>query len=293
MEPFDDNRVDVGGVDDRRGRGGGLGRSPIALGGGGVGIVGIVLFLIVNVLGGGGSGGLVPYSAGVQGSTETTEQLRTRCNSDGAIDQYDDCYVIKSYNEINEVWATQVDGYEQPRLVFFEQGTQTGCGAASSEVGPFYCPADQSVYIDLGFLAQLQRDFGAEGRYAQSYIVAHEVGHHLQHLLGTEGEVRRLQQSDSSREQALGIGLELQADCYAGVWSALANRAGNFSISEMELDQALGAAAAVGDDRIQQRTQGRVNPESWTHGSSQQRHDWFLRGYQTADMTRCDSVPLS
>jgi predicted metalloprotease len=289
--PFDDNRVDVGGVDDRRGRGGGLGRSPIALGGGGVGIVGIVLFLLVNVLGG-STTGLVPDSADVQGSTETIEQLRTRCNASGAIDQYDDCYVIKSYNEINEVWAKQLDGYTQPRLVFFEQATQTGCGTASSEVGPFYCPADQSVYFDLGFLAQLQRDFGAEGRYAQSYIVAHEVGHHLQNLLGTEREVRQLAQSDSSREQALGIGLELQADCYAGVWSALANQAGNFSISTADLDEALGAAAAVGDDRIQQRTQGRVNPESWTHGSSQQRHDWFLRGYQTGDMTQCTSVPL-
>lgn len=290
--PFDDNQVDVGGVDDRRGRGGSLGGMPVALGGGGVGIVGIILFLVVNVLGGGSGAGLVPDSAAMQGSAETTEQLRTRCNSDGAIDQYDDCYVIKSYNEINEVWADNLQGYEKPRLVFFEQATQTGCGQASSQVGPFYCPADLSVYIDLGFLAQLQQQFGAEGRYAQTYIVAHEVGHHLQNLSGTERKVRQLQQSQPSRENELSIGLELQADCYAGAWSTLANKAGNFSITQAELDEALGAAAAVGDDRIQQQTQGRVNPETWTHGSSQQRHDWFLRGYESGDLNQCDSVPL-
>lgn len=265
---------------------------PIALGGGGAGIVGIIVVLLMTILGGGGASGLVPSSAGMQGAPETTEQLRERCNTAGAIDQYDDCYLIKSYNEINEVWSARLEGYERPQLVFFEQATQTGCGQASSQVGPFYCPADQGVYFDLGFLAQLQEEFGAEGRYAQTYILAHEVGHHLQTLIGTEREVRRLQDSDSGRARELGIGLELQADCYAGVWSKLANQAGNFSITERELDQALNAAAAVGDDRIQQKTQGRVDPESWTHGSSEQRREWFLRGFDTADAAQCNSVPL-
>ncbi|RLT36622.1 MAG: metalloprotease, partial [Chloroflexi bacterium] len=151
--------------------------------------------------------------------------------------------------------------------------------------------ADRSVYIDLGFLAALQRQFGAQGRYAQTYIVAHEVGHHLQTLTGTEARVRAAQGRGDA--QALSIGVELQADCYAGAWSALANRAGNFSISERELDQALNAAAAVGDDRIQQKTQGRVDPESWTHGSSQQRREAFLRGYQAANGSVCTAlVPL-
>ena len=289
--PFDNLNVDVSGVDDRRGRGFG---SPIALGGGGLGIVGVIVVLLINVLGGGGGASLLSDNTSSQGTGETTAQLSARCNTEGAIERDDDCYVIKSYNEINEVWATQFSGstYEAPRLVFFEQGTSTGCGNASSDVGPFYCPADRSVYIDLGFLAALQRQFGAQGRYAQTYIVAHEVGHHLQTLTGTEARVRAAQGRGDA--QALSIGVELQADCYAGAWSALANRAGNFSISERELDQALNAAAAVGDDRIQQKTQGRVDPESWTHGSSEQRRQAFLVGYQAANGSACTSlVPLS
>ena len=289
--PFDNQNVDVSRVDDRRGRGFG---SPIALGGGGLGIVGVIVVLLINVLGGGGGASLLSDNTSSQGTGETTAQLSARCNTQGAIERDDDCYVIKSYNEINEVWATQFSGstYEAPRLVFFEQGTSTTCGNASSDVGPFYCPADRSVYIDLGFLAALQKQFGAQGRYAQTYIVAHEVGHHLQTLTGTEARVRAAQGRGDA--QALSIGVELQADCYAGAWSALANRAGNFSISERELEQALNAAAAVGDDRIQQKTQGRVDPESWTHGSSQQRRGAFLRGYQAANGSACTSlVPLS
>ena len=288
--PFDNLNVDVSGVDDRRGRGFG---SPIALGGGGLGIVGVIVVLLINVLGG-GSTSLLSDNTFSQGTGETTAQLSARCNSEGAIDRYDDCYVIKSYNEINEVWATQFSGasYQPPRLVFFEQATSTGCGNASSDVGPFYCPADRSVYIDLGFLAALQKQFGALGRYAQTYIVAHEVGHHLQTLTGTEARVRAAQ-GRGGDAQALSIGVELQADCYAGAWSALANQAGNFSISERELDQALNAAAAVGDDRIQQKTEGRVDPESWTHGSSVQRRQAFITGYQAAGGSACTAlVPL-
>lgn len=281
---FDDKRVDTSGVDDRRGRGGGI---PMALGGGG-GIVAVILYLAVQFLGGGDVASLVPNEVGVGNGAGTASDLRTRCNTDGAIDQYDDCYVVKSYNEINEVWTARLSGYQPPRLVFFEQGTTTACGTASSSVGPFYCPGDRSVYIDLGFLAQLQRQFGASGRYAQTYIVAHEIGHHIQTLRGTS---ERVQAAAGSREgQALAIGLELQADCLAGAWSALANKAGNLSITERELDQALNAASAVGDDRIQEKTQGRVDPESWTHGSAQQRHDAFLAGYTTSDPARCDSL---
>ena len=245
---FDDKRVDTSGVDDRRGRRGGI---PIALGGGG-GIVAVILYLAVQFLGGGDIASLVPNEVGVGNGAGTASDLRTRCNAEGAIEQYDDCYVVKSYNEVNEVWAARLSGYEPPRLVFFEQGTTTACGTASSSVGPFYCPGDRSVYIDLGFLAQLQREFGASGRYAQTYIVAHEIGHHIQTLRGTSD---RLQAAAGSRDgQALAIGLELQADCLAGAWSALANKTGNLSITEHELDQALNAASAVGDDRIQQKT---------------------------------------
>ena len=281
---FDDKRVDTSGVDDRRGRGGGI---PIALGGGGS-VLAVILYLAVQFLGGGNVASLVPNEVGVGNGAGTASDVRTRCNTDGAIDQYNDCYVVKSYNEINEVWTARLSGYKPPRLVFFEQGTTTACGTASSSVGPFYCPGDRSVYIDLGFLAQLQRQFGASGRYAQTYIVAHEVGHHIQNLRGTSDRVQAA--SGSANGQALGIGLELQADCLAGAWSALANKAGNVTITDRELDQALNAASAVGDDRIQQKTQGHVDPESWTHGSAQQRHDAFLAGYTTSDPARCDAL---
>jgi predicted metalloprotease len=284
--PFGDSGVDIGGVDDRRGRG--LG-APLALGGGGLGLGGLVLYLLISLLGGGSS--FVPSNAAMRGTGETTEQLRQRCNTDGAIDRYDDCYVIKSYNEVNDVWDGLVKDYSPPTLVFFGQATQTACGTASAEVGPFYCPGDRSVYIDLGFLAQLQQEFGAQGRYAQTYIVAHEIGHHVQTLTGTEGAVRRLQQQQPDEQQELSIGLELQADCYAGVWSKRSDHSGDYVLTDQELDQALNAASAVGDDRIQQKVQGRVDPETWTHGSAEQRRNAFLRGFQSGDANQCDQVP--
>jgi uncharacterized protein len=289
---FSDQNVDVGGLDDRRGRGGGL-----ALGGGGVGIVGLLIYLLVNVVGGGGGdpSQLVPQGGQVQGqgTGETTEQLSQRCNSDGALDKYDDCYLIKVYNEINETWDADFSRrgatYEKPRLGFFEQGVQTGCGNASSEVGPFYCPPDQEIYIDIGFLKQLQDQFGAQGRFAEAYIIAHEAGHHLQTLLGTEAKMRRLQQQDPSQQNELSVALELQADCFAGAWSKLSDERGNVSVSESQLGEAQNAAAAVGDDRIQQKTQGRVDPESFTHGTAAQRKQWFTAGYSGGDINACDT----
>ena len=278
---FDDQRVDTSGVRDRRGRGG------LALGGG-AGVLGLVVYLLMNLLGG-GAGFQLPLNTDVSGTGETLEQLEARCNTDGAIDKYNDCYLIKVYNEINEVWSTTLDGYRQPALGFFEGGVQTGCGSASSQVGPFYCPPDQEIFIDIGFLQQLQQEFGAVGRYAQAYIMAHETGHHLQTLLGTERDVRAAQQRSPSRANQLSIQMELQADCYAGVWGKLADERGNVSITERELDQALGAAAAVGDDRIQEKTQGRVDPESWTHGSAEQRRSWYLKGFQSGDLDACDT----
>ena len=278
---FDDQRVDTTGVRDRRGRGG------LALGGG-AGVLGLVVYLLMSLLGG-GSGLQLPLNTDVSGTGETLEQLEARCNTDGAIGKYNDCYLIKVYNEINEVWAATLDGYRQPALGFFEGSVQTGCGPASSQVGPFYCPPDQEIFIDIGFLQQLQQEFGAVGRYAQAYIMAHETGHHLQTLIGTERDVRAAQQRSPSRANQLSIQMELQADCYAGVWGKLADERGNVSITERELDQALGAAAAVGDDRIQEKTQGRVDPESWTHGSAEQRRSWYLKGFQSGDLDACDT----
>jgi predicted metalloprotease len=287
---FDDQAVDVSGVSDRRGRGG-----AAAIGGGGVGIVGLLVYVLISVLGGGevDPTQLVPQGGPVQGEGAGTGELETRCNSDGAIGRYDDCFLVEVCNVVSEVWTDEFaragESYDRPGLTFFTQAVQTGCGTASSQVGPFYCPPDQGIFIDIGFLEQLQQQFGAEGRYAQAYIMAHEAGHHLQTLFGTERKVRAAQQANPSQQNELSVAMELQADCYAGVWSRLADDRGNVSVGEAELDQAIGAAEAVGDDRIQQKTQGRVDPESWTHGSAEQRRSWFLRGRESADVNSCDT----
>ncbi len=289
---FDDQRVSTRGVSDRRGRGIG---GPVAIGGGGLGVVGLILYVLVSVLGGGdvGTTGLVPQDGSVQGEGAGTGDLETRCNETGAIDRDADCFLVKVYNEINEVWTDEFaragETYDQPGLVFFTQGVSTGCGQASSQVGPFYCPPDQSIFIDIGFLDQLQQQFGAEGRYAQAYILAHEAGHHLQTLFGTERKVRAAQQSEPGRANELSVAMELQADCYAGVWSTLADEAGNVSVGDAEVQQAQDAAAAVGDDRIQEQTQGRVDPEAWTHGSAEDRKRWFTTGRTSGDVNACDT----
>lgn len=292
---FDNQGVDTSGVDDLRGR---RGRSGLAVGGG-VGVVAFLVVLLVNILGGGG--GLPPGSfdlsqldRGVLGAQEGTvpaSDLAERCATEGAIERYDDCFLVKVYNETDEVWSAELadQGYQAPRLAFFTDYVDTGCGGASADVGPFYCPPDERMYVDLGFLAQLQQQFGAEGRYAQAYILAHEFGHHLQTVLGIEQQVRRLQQRSPAQANELSVRMELQADCLAGVWGRLANDRGNLTITEGERQQAQDAAAAVGDDRIQRTTQGRVDPESWTHGSSEQRRTWYLTGYRSGDPASCDT----
>ena len=181
-------------------------------------------------------------------------------------------------------------GVPSAGLAFFTQAVNTGCGQASSQVGPFYCPPDENIYIDIEFLEQLQQRFGADGRYAQAYIMAHEFGHHLQTILGVEPQVRQAQQANPSRANDLSVRLELQADCFAGVWGRLADDRGNVTITRAELTQAL-EAAAVGDDRIQEAATGRVDPESFTHGSSQQRQEWYTRASTPA--TSSNATPSS
>ena len=297
---FDNRRVDTSGVDDLRGR---RGRTGVAIGGG-AGLVGLVVVVLFTLLSGGGSlpqGGfdisaLDPGALGNQPGTVAESDLAERCATEGALERYDDCFLVKIYNEADEVWAEQVASgefgsvtYRPPRLAFFTDYVDTGCGGASAEVGPFYCPPDERIYFDLGFLSELQQQFGAEGRYAQAYILAHEFGHHLQTVLGIERQVRQLQQQTPSRANELSVRMELQADCLAGVWGALADQRGNVTITEAELRQAQDAAAAVGDDRIQRKTQGRVDPEGWTHGSAEQRLRWYLTGYRSADAAQCDT----
>jgi predicted metalloprotease len=298
---FDSSRVDVGGVDDRRGGGlGGLGGGGLALGGG-AGVVGLIVYLLFGVLGGGGgsSGGLqLPIDGSQVGSGssgETNEQLQQRCNGEGALDKYTDCRLIKVYNVADTVWKQEFDRrgipYKPPRLVFFTSATRTGCGQASASTGPFYCPADQRIYFDLGFLQQLQDQFGAQGQFAQAYILAHEYGHHLQTLLGTEPKVRAAQERNPSLANRYSVALELQADCYAGVWAKLADQSqqNGINLTADNIKEAQNAAAAVGDDRIQSETQGRVNPESFTHGTAEQRSSWFGKGYSSGDIDSCNT----
>ena len=196
--------------------------------------------------------------------------------------------------DVQEYWIEQYpesfNGLEYPvtQTVFFSGFTNTGCGQASSQTGPFYCPADNLIYFDLDFLVTLQTNFGAEGDLAAQYIVAHEYGHHIQNALGINAEMHRLQQQDPQNKNAYSIALELQADCLAGAWANDANARNQFD-SRSEINEAINAAEAVGDDAIQQATQGRVDPESWTHGSSDQRVAWFNVGFQTGDPNRCDT----
>jgi len=309
---FDDDKVDLSELDDRRGRSAQRSGPPRATPGAGgpavsgaagkslmgMGAVGVVILIALLLLtGGGGSAPPRVSDAGQQAPGQALagdpRDMAARCVSSQAILGYDDCYVLKSFNEINEVWGDYFGGrgqrYGKPTLVYFTSAVSTGCGMARSSTGPFYCPPDQTVYIDLDYMGTLFRQIGASGRYAQSYVVAHEVGHHLQTLLGTEERVRRLQQRSPRDANALSVRLELQADCFAGVYGRVANDAGNQRITEAEYLQAMQAAAAVGDDAIMSGAGMRVNPDTFTHGSSAERQRWFETGFAAGTITACDT----
>lgn len=283
---FDDQNVDASQLQDVRGqRGGGSGgfggmSRGTAIGGGGLGIVGLLIAMFLGVNLTNDQSAPPPPQQAATGS-----DVAIRCNQPGAIDKYDDCFITKIFNENNEIWASQVQGYQRPTLVFFERAVRTACGPASSDTGPFYCPGDNKVYIDLGFMDQLLNRLGAKGRNAQAYVVAHEVGHHIQNITGQERKMRQLQQQDPRNKNKYSVMLELQADCYAGVWARQANDSGKVQITKEELYQALEAAAAVGDDRINPR----ASPESFTHGTSQQRQQWFSKGFESGDPRQCNT----
>jgi predicted metalloprotease len=198
---------------------------------------------------------------------------------------------VASFNDAQRTWesafARKPGEYRDARLVLFWDQTRSGCGQAGAEMGPFYCPADEKVYIDLGFYRELGTRFGAPGEFAQAYVIAHEVGHHLQNVLGIEPKIRDAQRRDPGRRNELSVKMELQADCMAGVWGRSAQARG--LLDPGDLEAGLRAAAAVGDDRLQKAATGRVSPESFTHGTSAQRSEWFRRGFDSGRLEACDT----
>ena len=259
-------------VDDRRGISGG----GIAVGGG---ILGVIALLVNFFLGGGGDSQQLPIPGQNQ---HVTEEQRAAQDSQAQF-----VSVVLRYTEDvwNEIFSKYGRDYEEPRLELFTGATQSSCGSASSATGPFYCPADQDIYIDLSFYNDLQKRFGAPGDFAMAYVIAHEVGHHVQNLLGASDKVARLRQQLSQEEyNRYSVMLELQADFYAGVWAHYVKGKGLLEAGDVE--EALNAANAIGDDRLQREAQGYVVPESFTHGTSAQRMYWFRKGYETGDLSQ-------
>ena len=305
---FDENAdLDTSQIDDLRGSGGGGGGGyggRVALGGGGLGIVGLILFFLLSQLGGvgGAGGGGLGLPGGLSGlpngQTADTSQAASSCRTGADASTHLDCEVVAVVNSLDGYWsdtfARSGITYRPPRTNFFSGGVRTGCGSATSDVGPFYCPADNEIYIDLSFFKELETRFGAQGGpFARAYVIAHEYGHHIQSLLGTSERVRPGETGPTSGS----VRLELQADCYAGVWANHAESVPTASgrplitdVTQQDVNAALDTAERIGDDFIQsQLGGGRVDESQFSHGSSAQRERWYTTGYQTGDPARCDT----
>jgi predicted metalloprotease len=275
-------------VDDVRGRSGGAGMRI-----GGLGIGGLLLVLILSWATGvdflsllGGPEGVGPGPSATTGGGE----LRTTPEEERLVD-----FVDAVMKDAQETWREILGNrYESTRAVIFRDATESACGFAQSATGPFYCPADRLVYLDLGFFSELKSRFGAPGDFAQAYVLAHEIGHHVQRLLGIESQVRQMQQARPDQQNTLSVRLELQADCFAGVWGHRAAQPGRAAQNKVELEtgdveEGLNAASAIGDDRIQRMAGRSVAPDRFTHGSSQQRLSWFRRGLERGDIQACET----
>lgn len=268
------------------------GRTAGVVGGGGVVAV-IAVFLISQFTGFDLSGLL---GGGASGGGQASDTALTQCETGEDANEQLDCRMQAAATSLDAYWSTEVNGYPQPELVLFEQAVDTGCGSATSAVGPFYCPPDQKVYVDTAFFDELRTRFGSTGgSLAQLYVVAHEWGHHIQNITGTMDGLDTSQTGPESD----GVRLELQADCYAGSWVRAAQETTDADgdvflepVTDAQIADALSAAEAVGDDRIQESAGGGVNPETWTHGASEQRQEWFTRGLENGP-TACDTFSAS
>ncbi len=301
-------RLDTGQVQNRRGSGGGGGGGlgfPVGGGGGGMkvggglgGILVIILIVVLQQYLSGGGGGVPAGPVSDDRPVSTDGQALEHCKTGADANEDPDCARVAMVNSIQSFWAEQLPAqsdrqYVEADTVIFSDQVGTGCGGATSQVGPFYCPPDQQVYLDTTFFKDMLEGQlgGTGGDFAEAYVLAHEYGHHIQNLLGTMGRVRTQQGASSD-----AVRLELQADCYAGMWAKYATEAEDANgevfienLTRQDVEEALDAARAVGDDRIQQRTSGRVNPDAWTHGSAEQRMRWFTTGREKGSLRACDT----
>lgn len=268
-------------VDDRRGSSGG--RMP----GGRLGLGGILVLVVLSIVfkrdflslaGGLGGDGSAADAGAPVASTPAEDSTK----------QFISFVLDDAQKSWAETFSSSGKQYQDARLVLFRDGVQSACGFAESATGPFYCPGDSQVYIDLGFYDELRERFGAPGDFAEAYVLAHEIGHHVQHLLGTEAQMRSAQEQNPDKANQYSVALELQADCYAGVWANSAKDRGLLDPGDVE--EGLAAAAAVGDDRLQRMGSGQVNPDAFTHGTSAQRASWFQRGFQSGDPAQCRTM---
>lgn len=267
-------------LEDRRASAGPVGRGiPLGIGG-------ILLIVALSAITGTDLFALLGLNQGTPASRPATEQ-------ELAVEEEQVRFVSFVLDDVQQTWSGLVsDGsYPAATLVLYRDAVESGCGVAPSAAGPFYCPLDQKLYIDLSFYDTLTERYGAPGDFAQAYVIAHEVGHHVQNLMGTLGDVRQSQQSNPAQANALSVALELQADCYAGVWAASAEASG--LMERGDLEEGLGAAAAVGDDRLSSQAGRSPNQETFTHGSSEQRMQWFTTGFQSGDPNACDTFQAS
>jgi len=280
---------DRGNINDMRGRSGGGGMIPLGIGG--VIVVALLSMFtgvdFFSILGGGGSP--QPTAVGTSGSG----RVSTSPTEEKLVDMVD-----AVARDVQDTWSRLSSQYQPTKVTLFRDSIQSACGYAGAVSGPFYCPSDRNVYLDLGFFDELARRFGASGDFAEAYVLAHEFGHHVQTLSGIEPQVREQQRADPRSANALSVRLELQADCYAGVWGHEAAKPGRAAQGKVELDpgdleEALRAASAIGDDRLQKLGTGRVMPEKFTHGSSEQRMTWFKRGFDNGDPRQCDTFGTS